>query len=186
MVKLFTISKKGGNNGKLWNGAHPEKFFPLMHQEGVKEIWDVRRTPNGQYGCFFDTDIMKWCCEHDNLKFVWKIEFAPAKEVFTACNQEKWDLYKYAQSYFTDGIIAALNKVERAEELDGVAILCAEQELFNCHRLLIAEYFKAKFGEMITLKHLGLAYDRYGCEKDSPSSEALNNTRQYISQLLAR
>ena len=53
MVKLFTISKKGGNNGNLWNGAHPEKFFPLMHKEGVRKIWDVRRTPNGQYGSFF-------------------------------------------------------------------------------------------------------------------------------------
>ena len=109
MVKLFTVSKKGGNNGTLWNGAHPEKFFPQMHMEGVKEIWDVRRTPNGQYGSFFDTDIMKWCCEHDGIKFIWRLDLAPQKEVFTACNDEKWDLFTYGKAYFTPSIVAALN-----------------------------------------------------------------------------
>ena len=186
MVKLFTIAKKGGNNGKLWNGAHPEQFFPFMHQEGVKKIWDVRRSTKEQFGSFFEGNILKWCCEHDSIEYTWREDFAPARELFKQCDAEGWDLYKYAQAYFTDGIIAALNKVERAEELDGVAVLCAEQELFNCHRLLIAEYFKAKFGEIITLKHLGLAYDKYGLEKDSPSKEALYNTRQYIKQLLAK
>ena len=184
MVKLFTVSKKGGNNGKLWNGSHPEKFFPLMHQEGVKEIWDVRRTPVGQYSSFFDTDIMKWCCEHDGLKFAWRLDFAPAKEVFTVCNEENWDLLTYAKAYFTPEIIAALNKVEDPAQLDGVAILCAEQALYNCHRLLIAEYFKAKFPQ-ISVKHLGLAYDRYGMEKNAVPLTVLNNTRLYIRQLQA-
>ena len=183
MVKLFTISKKGGNNGNLWNGAHPEKFFPLMHKEGVRKIWDVRRTPNGMYGSFFDTDIMKWCCEHDQIEFHWKVDFAPQREVFSACDAEKWDLFKYAQAYFTPQIIAALNTVKTADELDGVAVLCAEQELFNCHRLLIAEYFKAKFTE-IAVKHLGLAYDRYGREKGAVPTEVMDNTRNYIKQLL--
>ena len=182
MVKLFTVSKKGGNNGALWNGAHPEKFFPKMHLEGVKEIWDVRRTPNGQYGSFFDTDIMKWCCEHDGIKFVWHLDFAPEKAVFTACNAENWDLYTYAKAYFTDKIIAALNKVETAESLDGVAILCAEQELYNCHRLLIAEYFRSKFPQ-INVSHLGLAYDRYRCEKNAVPCDILEKTRTFIRQL---
>ena len=183
MATLFTVSKKGGNNGALWNGSHPEKFFPLMHKEGVKEIWDVRRTPNGQYGSFFDTDIMKWCCEHDNLKFVWRIDFAPSKEVFTACNSENWDLLKYAKAYFTTEIVDALNKVENFEQLDGVAILCAEQELYNCHRLLIAEYFHAKFPQL-GIKHLGLAYDRYGGEKNGVPLPVMANTRLFIRQLL--
>lgn len=184
MVRLFTISKNGGNNGKLWNGSHPEKFFPLMHQAGVKEIWDVRRTPVGQYGSFFDTAIMKWCCEHDGLKFVWRLDLAPAKEVFTACNAENWDLFTYARAYFTPEIVAALDQVEAPEPLDGVAILCAEQALYNCHRLLIAEYFRAKFPQ-IAVEHLGLAYDRYGSEKNAVPRAVLENTRALIRHLQA-
>ena len=184
MVRLFTVSKKGGNNGAKWNGAHPEKFFPQMHSEGVKKIWDVRRTPNGQYGSFFDTDIMKWCCEHDGIEFNWRLDLAPKKEVFTACNAENWDLLTYARAYFTDEVIAALNKVEKAESLDGVAILCAEQELYNCHRLLIAEYFRMKFPQ-INVKHLGLAHDRYGGEKNGVPYDILENTRTFIRQLQA-
>lgn len=182
MVRLFTVSKKGGNNGTLWNGAHPEKFFPLMHREGVKTIWDVRRTPNGQYGSFFDTEIMKWCCEHDGLRFVWRLDLAPAKEVFTACNAENWDLFTYARAYFTPQIVAALNQVEDPEQLDGVAVLCAEQELYNCHRLLIAEYFRAKFPQ-IGVRHLGLAYDRYGSEKNAVPRSVMENTRVFIRKL---
>ncbi len=182
MIELFTVSKKGGNNGKLWNGSHPEKFFPLMHQNGVKEIWDVRRSPNGQYGSFFDTCIMQWCCEHDGLKFVWRLDLAPAKEVFSTCNKENWDLLTYARAYFTSEIVAALNKTENPEELDSVAILCAEQELYNCHRLLIAEYFRLKFPQ-IGVKHLGLAYDRYGNEKKAVPETVLQNTRAFIRQI---
>ena len=55
MVKPFTESKKGGNNGTLWNGAHPEKFFPQMYMEGGKEIWDVRRTPTDSMEIFLIT-----------------------------------------------------------------------------------------------------------------------------------
>lgn len=82
MIRLFTVSKKGGNIGAMWNGVHPEKFFPLMHSVGVKKIWDVCRSPNGQYGSFFDTDIMKWCCEHDGIEFNWHLDFVPKQKVF--------------------------------------------------------------------------------------------------------
>ena len=118
MVHLFTVSKNGGNNGKEWNGSHPEKFFPVMHKEGVKEIWDVRRTPNGQYGSFFDTAIMTWGCGHENIKFVWRLDLAPQKEVFSACNNQNWDLLTYAHAYFTPEIVSALNKVAVATTIE--------------------------------------------------------------------
>ena len=150
MANLFTISKKGGNGGKLWNGATPEEFFNHLHREGVKKIWDVRRSPNGQYGSFFDTKILKWCCEHDNIKFEWRLDLAPAKELFTQCDKEKWDLYEYAKAYFTAQTVEVLNKVT-LEEVDNTAILCAEQGLFNCHRLLIALYLKERFPQITWL-----------------------------------
>jgi hypothetical protein len=184
VMKLFTISKKGGNNGKLWNGNHPKEFFNFIHENGITKIWDVRRTPNGQYGCFFDTNIMQWCCDHDNIKFEWKLEFAPEKELFSACNEENWDLLTYAKAYFTPQIIRALNNVKIQElALDGVAILCAEQELFNCHRVLIAEYLKMRFPQ-IKIEHLGLAYDRYGNEKGAVPNQIMIGTRQYIENLV--
>ncbi len=182
MSTLFTISKKGGNNGALWNGAHPEKFFPIMRREGVRAIWDVRRTPNGQYGSFFDTDILKWCCNQVSIDFKWRLDLAPAREVFTACNSNHWDLFAYAKAYFTPQVIAVLNQIKE-EELDGTAILCAEQELFNCHRLLIAEYLHARFPQ-IKIRHLGLAYDREGNEKDGVPRQIMHNTCVYIQQLL--
>lgn len=184
MIKLFTVSKKGGNSGRDWNGSHPEKFFPAIHLKGVKTIWDVRRSPNGIYGSFFDTEILRWCCEHDNIKFEWRLDLAPQKDVFSACNNDKWDLFTYARAYFTPEVIAVLNKIERAEDLDGVAILCAEQELYNCHRLLIAEYLKARFPQ-IQIEHLGLAYDRYGGEKNAVPAAVMEQTLAYIRKLLA-
>lgn len=86
------------------------------------------------------------------------------------------------RAYFTEEIIAALNKVEMAETLNGVAILCAEQGLYNCHRRLIAEYFRMKFPQ-IEVEHLGLAYDRYGCEKNGVPRDILEDTRIFIQKL---
>ena len=126
---------------------------------------------------------MKFCCGHEAIRFEWRLDLAPSKEIFTACNAQNWDLLTYAKAYFTPEIVAALNKVKSADELDGVAILCAEQELYNCHRLLIAEYFKAKFPE-ISIEHLGLAYDRYGNEKGAVPHQSMQNTRVLIRQLV--
>lgn len=66
-----------------------------------------------------------------------------------------------------------------AAELDGVAILCAEQVLFNCHRLLTAEYFKVRFPELEVV-HPGLAYSRYGEEVGAVPPAVLKITRTFM------
>lgn len=184
MANLFTISKKGGKGGKVWNGATPEGFFNTLRKEGVKKIWDVRRSPNGMYGSFFDTKILKWCCEQVEVEFEWRLDLAPEKELFALCDKEGWNLYQYAQAYFTEQIVAVLNSI-KLEDIENTAILCAEQELYNCHRLLIALYLKERFPQ-INIKHLGLAYDRYGNEEKAPEGSALKNTITYIKKLLRK
>ena len=184
MATLFTVSKKGGNGGKEWNGANPEGFFNTLRQEGVKKIWDVRRSPNSMYGSFFDTKILTWCCKQVDIEFEHRLDLAPEKELFAQCDKEGWDLYQYAQAYFTEQIVAVLNSVE-LEDVENTAILCAEQGLYNCHRLLIALYLQERFPQ-INVKHLGLAYDRYGNEKDAPERIALLNTITYIKKLLQK
>ena len=182
MNTIYTVSKKGGNNGALWNGSHPEKFFSEMHKAGVKRFIDVRRSPNSMYGSFFDTAIFKWCCEHDAFGFEHRLDLAPAPELFKQCDDEHWDLFQYAQAYFTSDIVKALNTIP-LEGLDGTAILCAEQELYNCHRVLVAEFLKAKYKD-VEIVHLGLAYNRYGMEKGAVPLEAMARTRQLIQSLL--
>jgi hypothetical protein len=184
MVKLFTVSQKGGNGGSLWNNANPNGFFSTLHIEGVKKIWDVRRSPNGRRGSFFDTNIFKWCCAHDRLKFEWRLDLAPEKELFKECEQMNFDLCTYAKAYFTPKIVAVLNSIT-LEDIADTAILCAEQGLYNCHRLLIALYLKERFPQ-INVKHLGLAYDRYRNERDAPERISLLNTITYIKKLLQK
>lgn len=181
MVTIFTVSKKGGNNGALWNGSHPEKFFAEMKKVGVKRFIDVRRNPNGMYGSFFDTAIFKWCCDHDGFQFEHRLDLAPAAEVFRKCDDEHWNLLQYAEAYFTPEIVKALDSIP-LEGLDCTAILCAEQELFNCHRLLVAEFLKAKYQD-VRIVHLGLAYSR-GMERGAVPPYVMAATREYIKKLL--
>jgi hypothetical protein len=139
------------------------------------------------YGSFFDTKILTWCCEQVKIEFEHRLDLAPEKELFAKCDKEGWNLYQYAQAYFTDQIVAVLNSV-KLEDIENTAILCAEQGLYNCHRLLIALYLQERFSQIneINVKHLGLAYDRYGNEKDAPQRAALLNTITYIKNLLQK
>ena len=153
-----------------------------MHKVGVKRFIDVRRSPNGMYGSFFDTAIFKWCCEHDSFGFEHRLDLAPAAELFRKCDEEHWDLFQYAEAYFTPEIVKALDSIP-LEGLDGTAILCAEQELYNCHRVLVAEFLKAKYKD-VQIVHLGLAYDRFRNEKGAVPYGTMARVRSLILSLL--
>ncbi len=152
MTTVFTVPKKSN----FYSGVRPADFFALLHKNGVKKIIDIRRSAAMCDNAIFQERVLPWCCEKENIAYERAWSLAPAAELFKRCDDEHWDMLHYAQEYLADaGIVAELKKL-RPEDVDHAAFLCAEEELFNCHRWICAEAVRAMYPNEVRIVHLGV------------------------------
>jgi len=78
---------------------------------------------------------------------------APTKEILDAYKKKQIDWSEYVRRFSE---LIKDRKIENqisAEELNNSCFLCSEPTPEQCHRRLVAEYLKEKFGD-IKIKHL--------------------------------
>jgi uncharacterized protein (DUF488 family) len=88
-----------------------------------------------------------------HIDYVHLPELAPTQDILEAYKKHKgnWGLY---ERQFLD--LMARRKIEEKVEremLDGGCLLCSEDKPNRCHRRLVAEYLKEKWGD-VEIRHL--------------------------------
>lgn len=144
-MKVFTIG---------FTKTSAESFFSRLQKAGVKKVIDVRLNNVSQLAGFAKRDDL-----HYFLKALCGIEYAHLPEL--APTQEMFDAYKKQKGLWADyeKQFLELMKSRRIEEtitratLDGACLLCSEDRPHHCHRRLVAEYLKSKWGDL-DLVHL--------------------------------
>jgi uncharacterized protein YeaO (DUF488 family) len=80
-------------------------------------------------------------------------QLAPTQDILDAYKKEKGDWGEYEKRFL------ALMRERRVEEtvsrevVDGACLLCSEETAEHCHRRLVAEYLREKWGE-VEIVHL--------------------------------
>ena len=129
-------------------------FFSKLQKAGVTKLIDIRLNNISQLAGFAKRDdliffLRELCdCDYKHMPI-----FAPTKDILDAYKKKKIDWNEYVRQFskvIKDRSIE--NKITK-EELDNSCLLCSEPIPDQCHRLLVAEYFKEKFGD-IEIKHL--------------------------------
>jgi len=144
-MKLFTIgfAKKSA-----------ETFFTMLQLAGVKLLVDVRLNNVSQLAGFSKRDDLRYfarvICHVD---YVHLLELAPTQDMLDAYKKHKgsWEVYK---RQFLD--LMAKRKIDeklRRAMLDGGCLLCSEDKPDHCHRRLVAEYLREKWGD-VQIEHL--------------------------------
>jgi uncharacterized protein (DUF488 family) len=132
-----------------------EKFFTLLKESGARRLADVRLNNSSQLAGFSKRDdlcyFVKSICGMD---YVHLEQLAPTQEILDAFKKEKGDWGEYERRFL------ALMRERRVEEtvpreaLDGACLLCSEETAEHCHRRLVAEYLREKWGG-VEIVHLG-------------------------------
>ena len=178
MATIFTISAKSN----LYKNYEPQKYFDYIKKNGVRKIIDVRRGGQSRYsGCFQNKKFAE-LCKNEGIEYVKEWAVAPQKELFKRCDEEKWNMLKYAHEYLADEGIVEKLKTYTLDELDGAAFFCAENELYNCHRWICAEAIKARFNE-VRIVHLGVTHYKNGTEKGAIPTDIAMEARAYIRSI---
>jgi uncharacterized protein (DUF488 family) len=88
-----------------------------------------------------------------NIDYVHLPELAPTAEILNAYKKQKngdWELY---ERRFSELMRSRHIENTPREILDGGCLLCSEEKPDRCHRRLVAEYLKERWGD-IEIEHI--------------------------------
>jgi uncharacterized protein (DUF488 family) len=132
-----------------------EAFFTRIRNAGVKRLVDVRLNNVSQLAGFTKKDDLRYFTkELCHIDYVHVPELAPTANILDPYRNQKKTGWSLFERRFQE-----LLRERRVEEtvsrklLNGACLLCSEEKPDHCHRRLVAEYFKEKWGA-VEIEHL--------------------------------
>jgi uncharacterized protein (DUF488 family) len=145
-VKVFTIG---------FTKKPAERFFSLLTDAGVRRVVDVRLNNVSQLAGFAKrNDLAYFLRQIGGIEYVHLPMLAPTQAILDAYKKHKGDWSTYERQFYD---LMRERKIEEKvprEVLDGGCLLCSEDKPHHCHRRLVAEYLREKWGDM-EITHLG-------------------------------
>ena len=144
-MKIYTIG---------FTKKSAETFFGLLKRAGVRRIVDVRLNNVSQLAGFAKrADLRYFSRMIGEIGYVHLPELAPTKDMLDEYRKKKsgWQVY---EQRFLD--LMADRRIEESiprDTLEDGCLLCSEDKPHKCHRRLVAEYLKQKWGTL-DIEHL--------------------------------
>lgn len=131
-----------------------EHFFERLRKSGAKRLVDVRLNNKSQLAGFAKKEDLRFFLrEIGQIEYVHLPILAPSQEMLDEYRKRKGAWADYERR-FVD--LIASRRIEQAVErrtLDGACLLCSEHEPTHCHRRLVVEYLRDKWGD-VQIVHL--------------------------------
>ena len=137
-MKLFTIG---------FTKKTAEDFFEMLRKSGTKRVVDVRLNNISQLAGFAKkNDLIYFLEKICNVEYVHAPELAPTKDILDDYKKKKGDWKIYEKKFLT---LMKERKVENTlskQIISDGCLLCSEHKPHHCHRRLVAEYLKQRWG----------------------------------------
>lgn len=138
-MKLFTIG---------FTKTTARNFFERLQRAGVRRVVDVRLNNVSQLAGFAKRDDLAYfaqaLCDAD---YRHRQDLAPTQDILDAYKKHKGEWLLYERQFRDLMVQRRIENIDRAE-LDGGCLLCSEDEPHHCHRRLVAEYLREKWGDV--------------------------------------
>jgi uncharacterized protein (DUF488 family) len=143
-MKLFTIG---------FTKTSAEGFFSRLSKAHAKRLIDVRLNNVSQLAGFAKRDDLRFftkaICHIDYEEMP---DLAPTQDILDEYKKRKGSWSVYVEKFLD---LMARRKIEDIDRsrLDGGCLLCSEDKPHHCHRRLVAEYLKDRWGD-VEVEHL--------------------------------
>jgi uncharacterized protein (DUF488 family) len=144
-MKIFTIG---------FTKKSAEAFFTKLQGAGVARLVDIRLNNVSQLAGFTKRDDLRYFVRAIcGIAYVHLPELAPTQEIMDEYKKNNGDWSVFEDSFI--GLMAErqVEKKVKRELLDGGCLLCSEDKPAHCHRRLVAEYLKKKWGD-VEIEHI--------------------------------
>ncbi len=143
---------------KVWTIGFTKKparrFFELLRDSGATRIVDVRLRTGSQLAGFAKKDDLAWFArELCGMDYIHVPSLAPTDELLSDYRQGRirWDAY---ETRFIGLLKARRIESDLSREIiDNGCLLCSEDQPHRCHRRLVAEYLRERWGGL-EIRHL--------------------------------
>jgi uncharacterized protein (DUF488 family) len=129
-------------------------FFSKLKQSGARRLIDVRLNNVSQLAGFAKKDDLRYflnaICQMEYLHIP---SLAPTQSLLDAYKKKKGDWSVYEDRFLALMRERHVEDTISREELDGACLLCSEETPDHCHRRLVAEYLRDKWGNL-EIKHI--------------------------------
>jgi uncharacterized protein (DUF488 family) len=132
-----------------------EKFFGLLNDSGAARLVDVRLHNVSQLAGFAKRDdlayFLRKICD---MEYMAEPLLAPTPAMLDRYRKEKGGWLRYEREFLD---LLESRQVERTLSKNLVSnsvLLCSEDSPERCHRRLVAEYLKSRWGPPLEIRHL--------------------------------
>lgn len=137
-MKIYTIG---------FTKKSAEEFFLKIRKTGAKRLVDVRLNNVSQLAGFSKREDLRFFLkELCGMDYVHLPELAPTQDILDEYKKSKGDWSVYEQKFLS---LMSRREIERTvprDIIDNSCLLCSEDRPHHCHRRLVAEYLKGKWG----------------------------------------
>lgn len=131
-----------------------QDFFTTLKQHQITTLIDVRLNNVSQLAGFTKkNDLHFFLKELCNIRYFHRPLYAPTKDVLDAYKKKEISWEEYETRYCDLLVQRQVSRTCDPDELNMSCLLCSEPKADNCHRRLLAEYFKKSYGNLV-IKHL--------------------------------
>ncbi len=143
-MKLFTIG---------FTKTSAEGFFSRLSKAKVKKLIDVRLNNVSQLSGFAKKNDLKFFAKSIcHIEYEHVPALAPTQVMLDDYKKSKGSWSAYSDRFLELMAQRRIETIDRSR-LDEGCLLCSEDKPHQCHRRLVAEYFKAKWGD-VEIEHL--------------------------------
>lgn len=139
-MKIYTIG---------FTKTSAELFFTRLQKAGVKKVLDVRLNNVSQLAGFAKKNDLRYFLKAIcGIEYAHRPELAPTQEILDAYKKEGGQWADYEKRFLE---LMASRRIEQTvprDAVDGACLLCSEDKPHHCHRRLVAEYLKDKWGDL--------------------------------------
>lgn len=125
-------------------------FFGALKRSGVKRVLDIRLNNSSQLSGFTKRDDLPFFLnEICRAEYIYEPLLAPSQDILDDYKKKKGSWQDYERRFLA---LMAERKVE--EKVDQnlfavpTALLCSETTADHCHRRLVLEYLRSKWGDL--------------------------------------
>lgn len=144
-VKVFTIG---------FTKKKAEAFFIRLMRAGVKRVIDIRLNNVSQLAGFAKRDDLRYFLQAiGGIDYMHRPDLAPTQEILDAFKKNKGSWPAYERDFLALLSARGVEKAITPDLLHEACLLCSEEKPAQCHRRLVAEYLRSKWGN-VEIVHL--------------------------------
>ena len=144
-MKVFTIG---------FTKTTAESFFGRLQRAGVKKVLDVRLNNVSQLAGFAKKEDLRYFLRAiAGIDYVHEPLLAPTQEMLDAYKKEGGDWTDYEKRFLFLMESRRIEAVLPRALFEDACLLCSEDKPQHCHRRLVVDYLRAKWGDL-DVQHL--------------------------------